>query len=153
MAGLTDPAFWQRQLDAFTAAPVPFVIALALGAGGAWWLRGTVVQGEVTGLRERNAVLEERLRLGAEKVQQRDEALEKLRADLARLEEAAKSSKASKEFVDASVAALANVNRVINYDTDLSRSLGFGSLGELPEAVIPEGGLLGSIGWTESRKK
>src|SRR4051812_33274820 len=55
-----DAAFWQKQLDAFLAAPMPSLVFLALGAIAAWWLRGTVMQGELSAARERVTVVEER---------------------------------------------------------------------------------------------
>lgn len=82
-----DTAFWQRQLDAFLAAPLASLIFLAVGAVSSWWLRGTIVRGEVSGLRERVAVLEERLRLASEQAKLLSDAREQLQTDLEKMRE------------------------------------------------------------------
>jgi hypothetical protein len=69
-----DTAFWQKQLDAFLAAPLASLIFLAVGAVCAWWFRGTTVQSQIEGGKAQSeshkaqiAVLEERLRFGSRK--------------------------------------------------------------------------------------
>jgi hypothetical protein len=61
-----DPDFWLRQWEAFAKAPVACLIFLALGLVGAWWLRGSIDQGETKGLKEQNNALEQRLKLAGE---------------------------------------------------------------------------------------
>jgi tetratricopeptide (TPR) repeat protein len=64
-----DPGFLKTQWDAFSNAPVPAMLFLALGAMGAWWLKSTVAKGQIEALKEKRAVAEERARLAADKVQ------------------------------------------------------------------------------------
>jgi len=59
----------QRQLDALLSAPVPTILSAAAVAVGAWWLKGTVDKGQIEGLQQKNAALDERVRLAADKAQ------------------------------------------------------------------------------------
>lgn len=110
-----DAAFWQKQLDAFLAAPMPSLVFLALGAIAAWWLRGTVMQGELSAARERVTVVEERLRLAAEQVQLAEKVRQQLETDLAKLERHGNETlglidiRTTRETADRAVTAFGNL--------------------------------------------
>jgi hypothetical protein len=82
-----DTTFWQRQLDAFIAAPLPSLFFLALGAIGAWWLSSTTWKARLAAAHERVGVLQERLTLAAEQVQLAEKARQQLEADLAKIQQ------------------------------------------------------------------
>jgi hypothetical protein len=60
-----DPGFLKTQWEAFSSAPVPAMLFLAVGAVAAWWLKSTVAKGQIDALKEKHAVLEERASLAA----------------------------------------------------------------------------------------
>lgn len=103
-----DATFWQRQLEAFYNAPIACAFFLAIGAIAAWWFRGTTMSGERNGLKAQISVLEERLRLAAEKVEQRDEAKGRLESDLNKLEEQIAANAPRKAIEAASASAHTN---------------------------------------------
>ena len=64
-----DVGFLKTQWDAFSSAPVPAMLFLAVGAIAAWWLKSAVDKGQIDALKERHGILEERARLMADKAQ------------------------------------------------------------------------------------
>ena len=125
MSWMTDPAFWERQYTAFQNAPVACLIFLTLGAAVAWWFRNTVSEGKVAGLRERVAVLDERLKLAAEQVQQSKLDGEKLIDELQKLRKRAqgKSVIHANELEQAATSVLTDLARLIKRDHDLEQTL------------------------------
>ena len=125
MSWITDPAFWERQYTAFQNAPVACLIFLTLGAAVAWWFRNTVSEGKVAGLRERVAVLDERLKLAAEQVQQSKLDGEKLIDELQKLRKRAqgKSVIHANELAQAATSVLTDLARLIKRDHDLEQTL------------------------------
>jgi hypothetical protein len=125
MSWITDPAFWERQYTAFQNAPVACLIFLTLGAAVAWWFRNTVSEGKVAGLRERVAVLDERLKLAAEQVQQSKLDGEKLIAELQELHKRTqgKSVIQAKELEQAATSVLTDLARLIERNHDLEQTL------------------------------
>src|SRR4051794_24541485 len=118
-----DLSFWQKQLDALIAAPLPCLMFLALGLIAAWWFRGSVMRGEVNALRERNTVLEERQRLAAEQSQHSKEEAEKLRVELEKLRGRI-TSKASRHELEESVSAASTfISGLINRERQVGETL------------------------------
>src|SRR4029450_1363536 len=77
-----NTAFWQRQLHAFLAAPLPSLVFLALGAIAAWWLSSTIWKARLAAAHERLTVFEERLKLAAEQSKRSKVAAETLQTEL-----------------------------------------------------------------------
>jgi DNA-binding PucR family transcriptional regulator len=101
------------------------LIFLTLGAAVAWWFRSTVSEGKIAGLRERVAVLDERLKLAAEQVQQSKLDGEKLIAELQELHKRAqgKSVIQAKELEQAATSVLTDLARLIERNHDLEQTL------------------------------
>ena len=69
-----------------SAYPDLFIVAVALSAAAAWWLRSTIAKGEVAALNARIGALEERLRLAGDKFQTMSEERGRLEAEVRKLD-------------------------------------------------------------------
>jgi hypothetical protein len=120
-----DTAFWQRQLDALLAAPLPSLIFLALGTIATWWLSSTIWKARLAAAHERVGALEERLRLVAEQARQSKEVAEKLLAELEgfRMRTQERTILSPQEVVDGTTRAMTYVARIIKYEHDLGETL------------------------------
>jgi hypothetical protein len=75
---LSDPKTWTEELRVVIGAPHIVVPLLLLVGGGAWWLKDKIDDGEVRGLKAKNEVLDERLKLAADREQAVQEARDEL---------------------------------------------------------------------------
>jgi hypothetical protein len=64
-----DVSLLKTQWDAFSSHPVPAIIFIAVAASASWWLKNAIDKGQIEALKAKHAVLEERARLAADKVQ------------------------------------------------------------------------------------
>jgi hypothetical protein len=124
-----DTVFWQHQLDAFTSAPLVFLFSVAVGASAAWWFRGVNVRGQIEGLKAQAdnhkaeiAVLEERLKFAAQIAQERDDAKERLEADIEKLGTQINANASQSDMASTSKDALENLI-VFNDKDDEVKSL------------------------------
>jgi hypothetical protein len=116
-----DTAFWQQQWNAFVSAPVVSIFFLVIGAGAAWWFRGATMSGERDGLKARIDALEERLRLAADKLAEREESKSRLENDLKRLREQIEAGASTKDIATTAASANAQLG-IIGEQDDWLRS-------------------------------
>ena len=120
-----NTAFWQRQLDAFLAAPLPSLVFLALGAIAAWWLCSTIWKARLAAAHERVSVFEERLKLAAEQSQRSKAAAETLQTELQgfRNRMQGRVILSPQEVEEGTTTALTYVARLIKHEHDLGETL------------------------------
>jgi hypothetical protein len=120
-----NTAFWQRQLDAFLAAPLPSLVFLALGAIAAWWLSSTIWKARLAAAHERLSVFEERLKLAAEQSQRSKVAAETLQTELQgfRNRMQGRVILTPQEVEEGTTTALTYVARLIKHEHDLGETL------------------------------
>ena len=120
-----NTAFWQRQLDAFLAAPLPSLVFLALGAIAAWWLSSTIWKARLAAAHERVSVFEERLKLAAEQSQRSKAAAETLQTELQgfRNRMQGRVILSPQEVEEGTTLALTYVARLIKHEHDLGETL------------------------------
>jgi chromosome segregation ATPase len=82
-----DLAFWQTEWDAVKAAPVPAIVALVLAFLVGYWVRRAIGAGQIEGLKAHLDAKDERLQGRAEDLEKRQALIDKLNADLTRIEE------------------------------------------------------------------
>ena len=120
-----NTAFWQRQLDAFVAAPLPSLVFLALGAIAAWWLSSMIWKARLAAAHERVSVFEERLKLAAEQSQRNKVAAETLQTELQgfRNRMQGRVILTPQEVEEGTTTALTYVARLIKHEHDLGETL------------------------------
>jgi len=120
---MADAGFWQQQWDTLVSNTVPSLIFLGIGASAAWWFRGATKEGEINGLKTRIDVLDERLALAADKVQEREENIAKLERELEQLREQIKAGASAKSLTTTSQAATDALKIVSTNTSELARIL------------------------------
>jgi hypothetical protein len=120
-----NTVFWQRQLDALIAAPLPSLIFLALGAVAAWWLSSTMWKARLAAAHERIGSIEERLKLAAEQALRSKAMAEQLGAELEafRTRTQGRLVLLPQEVEESTTAALTFVARLIKREHDLGATL------------------------------
>ena len=120
-----DTDFWQHQLDAFLAAPMPSLIFLAVRAIAASWLSSTIWQARWAAAEERAHVAQERLNFAAEQTRQGKELAEQLRAELENFRAKTQNRMlvSPREVEDGATKALTYVARLIKRGHDLGETL------------------------------
>src|SRR5688572_5183261 len=122
--------FIQSFMERFRAAwavlsayPDLFVVAVALTAAAAWWLRSAIGRGEVAALNARTGALEERLRLAADKFQSMSEERGRLEAEVRKLDTQIEDKMPVYALTQTSAAAKASLGELDELGKEVASSL------------------------------
>jgi hypothetical protein len=106
MADIFSSDTWKQQWEAVMKAPYIIFPLLILVAAAVWWLRGTILQGQIDILKAENAsqntIFESRWQLAAEKIELANQA----KAEVERQLNSLKVSSAGNDILAARVARL-----------------------------------------------
>lgn len=119
-----DATFWQKQWDAFIAAPIASLIFLVVGAVAAWWFRGKTMGGERDALKAHIASLEERHRLAMDKMEEREAEKTRLEDELKKLREQIATNAPKQTLQTTSQMATAALARLSEFDDEMADFLG-----------------------------
>lgn len=136
--------FWERQFSALLNAPVACLTFLGIGAMAAWWFSRHTKEREITGLKGKNEILEERLKFVEQIVKEREASIEKLKEELEDYQEKAKLYQPflGGEFATGNSRAFAAAIKTLTMMSDLHSQLEgiFSAPHTAPENALPTRG-------------
>ena len=106
-----------------SAYPDLFIVAVALSAAAAWWLRSAIGKGQVDALNARIGALEERLRLAADKFQSMSEERGRLEAEVRKLDTQIEDKMPVYALTQTSAAAVASLGKLDRLEKEVASSL------------------------------
>jgi hypothetical protein len=110
--------------DMLMAYPDLFIVAIAVAAVAAWWLRNVIGKGEVAGLTARIGALEERLRLASDKFQTMAEEKARLEQEVRKLDAQIDEKMPVYALTQTSAKAVASLGKLDELEREVAHSLG-----------------------------